>query len=320
MSLALGWYVARRLVVLGALLVFVSFAVFSLLYLTPGNPIDILLGSNPRTEETVQALNHHYHLDDPFLTQYWLWLKDATHFEFGDSIQTTLPVSDELRARLPVSIFLGVYAFILAMVFGLALGIGAALKKQRLSDRAIVGASLIGLSTPAFVSGVFLLYIFAVVLGWFPTFGRGDGFADEFQHLTLPAIALALAAFAFIVKHTRAALLNVLDQDYITFARARGLSARRVLLRYALRNALIPVLTLSAPLIAFLITGAVFVEVTFSLPGIGQLLVQSALEKDLPMLQGITLVFAAMILVANLAIDLLYLVVDPRIRLSGRTG
>jgi peptide/nickel transport system permease protein len=320
MSLALGWFLARRLVVLGALLIFISFAVFSLLYITPGNPIDILLGSNPRTEETVRALNHRYHLDDPFLTQYWLWLKGAAHFEFGDSIQTTLPVSDELRARLPVSIFLGVYAFILTMVFGLALGMGAALRKQRLTDRAIVGASLIGLSMPAFVSGIFLLYVFAVVLGWFPTFGRGDGFTDELRHLTLPAIALALVACAFIVKLTRAALLNVLDQDYITFARARGLSERRVLLRYALRNALIPVLTLSAPLLAFLITGAVFVEITFSLPGIGQLYVQSALEKDLPMVQGITLIVAVMILVANLAVDLLYLVADPRIRLTGRTA
>jgi peptide/nickel transport system permease protein len=320
MTPALGWYVARRLVVLGALLVFVSFAVFSLLYLTPGNPIDILLGSRPRTEETVRALNHRYHLDDPFLTQYWLWLKGATHFEFGDSIQTTLPVSDELRARLPISGFLGVYAFILTMVFGLALGIGAAFKRRRITDRAIVGVSLIGLSMPAFVSGVFLVYVFAVVLGWFPTFGRGGGFADELWHLTLPAISLTLVACAFIVKNTRAALLNVLDQDYITFARARGLSARRVLFRYALRNALIPVLTLSAPLLVFLITGAVFVEVTFSLPGIGQLLVQSALEKDLPMLQGITLVVAVMILVANLVVDLLYLAVDPRIRLSGRTA
>jgi peptide/nickel transport system permease protein len=313
-------YILRRLLALAALLVFISFAVFSLLYVTPGSAVDILLGTEPRSQETVRALNEQYHLDEPFLTQYWLWAKDAAHLQFGDSIQTTLPVTDEIRSRLPVSIFLGVYAFILTIVLGVALGILAALKKQRALDRGIVGGSVIGLSTPAFVSGVFLLYLFAVELGWFPTFGQGEGFFDQIWHLTLPAIALALVACAYIVKHTRAALMNVLDQDYVTFARARGLSDRRVLVLYALRNALIPIVTLSGPLLAFLITGAVLVEVTFSLPGIGQLLVQSATTKDLPMLQGITLVAAIFILVANLLVDLLYMAADPRIRLGRGTA
>jgi len=154
------------------------------------------------------------------------------------------------------------------------------------------------------------------VLPWFPVFGQGEGFVDQVHHLTLPAIALALVACSYIVKHTRGALLNVLEQDYITFARARGLPERRVLFRYALRNALIPVVTLSGPLLAFLITGAVLVEVTFTLPGIGQLLVQSAVQKDLPLLQGIALTAAVFVLVANLLVDLLYMAVDPRIRLA----
>jgi peptide/nickel transport system permease protein len=316
----LALYITRRLVVLAALLLFISFAVFSLLYITPGNAVDILLGTNPRTPELVQALNHKYHLDQPFLTQYWIWLKGASHFEFGDSIQSTLPVSDQIRSRIGVSTFLGVYAFILTMVFGVVLGVVAALRRQRVVDRAIVGGSLIGLSMPAFISGVFLLYVFAVVLGWFPTFGQGRGFFDQLNHLTLPAISLALVACAYILKHTRAALLNVLDQDYVTFARARGLPARYVLINYALRNALIPVVTLAAPLLAFLITGAVLVEVTFSLPGIGQLLVQSASEKDLPQLQAITLLVAVLILVANLIVDLMYFVVDPRIRVRAGTA
>jgi peptide/nickel transport system permease protein len=301
---------------LGVLLVVISFAVFSLLYIAPGSAVDILLGINPRTEQTVAALEKEYHLDEPFLTQYWIWAKDAAQLQFGDSIQTTLPVTDEIRSRLPTSIFLGVYAFVITVVLGVALGILAALRKQRALDRGIVGGSVIGLSTPAFVSGVFLLYVFAVELGWFPTFGQGEGVFGQFWHLTLPAIALALVACAYVVKHTRAALLNVLDQDYVTFARARGLSSRRVLFLYGLRNGLIPIVTLSGPLLAFLVTGAVLVEVTFSLPGIGQLLVQSATTKDLPLLQGITLVAAIFILVANLLVDLLYMAVDPRIRLG----
>lgn len=313
-------YVLRRVLGIAVLLVFISFAVFSLQYVAPASAVDILLGTRPRTEETVKALEEEYHLNEPFLTQYWLWAKGAVQFEFGDSIRTTLPVTDEIRSRLPVSIFLGVYAFTLTMVLGVALGILAALRKQRALDRGIVAGSVIGLSTPAFVSGVFLLYLFAVELGWFPTFGRGQGFVDQVWHLTLPATALALVAFAYIVKHTRAALLNVLDQDYVTFARARGLTSRRVLFLYGLRNALIPIVTLSGPLLAFLITGAVLVEVTFSVPGVGQLLVQSATTRDLPLLQGITLVAAIFILVANLFVDLLYMAVDPRIRLGRGTA
>jgi peptide/nickel transport system permease protein len=312
----LTWYLVRRLLAVALLLVVISFSVFSLLYLAPGNAIDILIGTNPRTDETVQILEERYHLDEPFLTQYWLWAKDAAQLEFGDSIETTLPVTYELRSRLPVSIFLGVYAFILTMVLGIVLGVLAALKGQRTLDRGIVGGSIIGLSTPAFVSGVFLLYLFAVRLGWFPTFGHGEGFFDELWHLTLPAVALALVACAYVVKHTRAALLNALDQDYVTFARARGLSSQRVLVVYGLRNALIPVVTVAGPLLAFLVTGAVLVEITFALPGVGELLVQSATAKDLPVLQAIALVAAAFILAANLLVDLLYMAIDPRIRLG----
>jgi peptide/nickel transport system permease protein len=203
------------------------------------------------------------------------------------------------------------------MVLGVGFGILAALRKWSLADRGIVATSIVGLSTPAFVSGVFLLYIFAVELPWFPVFGSGDWFVDQLWHLTLPAFALAFVAAAYVLKHTRAAMIGVLDQDYVTFARARGLSSRRVLYLYALRNALIPVVTISGLILAFVITGAVLVEVTFSVQGIGWLLVQSATTKDLPVLQGVGLVVATTIMVANLLADLVYLAVDPRIRFGG---
>jgi peptide/nickel transport system permease protein len=313
---ALVLFIGRRLAVMVLLLVLLSFLVFSLLYLAPGNVVDILLGTKPRTPETVRFLTHEYHLDRPFFTQYWIWAKGASHFHFGNSIQTTLPVTDEIKSRLPTSLFLGVYATILTTIIGMALGIGSALRRRTPIDRGIVAMAIVGLSTPAFVSGVLLLYLFAVVIPWFPAFGRGSGFVDTLWHLTLPAVALTIASTGGLVKYTRAAMINAIDQDYVTFARARGLSGSRVLLRYVLRNALIPVITIVVTNFAFLITGVVFVEVTFSLPGIGGLFIQSVAGRDLPMIQGVSMLAAAMIMSANLLADLLYVAVDPRIRLG----
>jgi peptide/nickel transport system permease protein len=316
----LALYIARRLGTLAVLLVVISFAVFSLLYISPGNVVDTLLGTNPRTPAEVRFLTNEYHLNKPFLDQYWIWAGQAVRLHFGTSIQTSLPVTSEITARLPTSLYLGVYAFILTMVLGIGLGIAAALRRRTVVDRAIVSSSIVALSTPAFVSGVFLIFLFAIKLHWFPVFGPGTGFFGELWHLTLPAIALALTGTAYLVKHTRAALIGVLDQDYVTFARARGLSSARVLLGYAVRNALIPVVTISGLILSYVITGAVLVEDTFSLPGIGQLLVQSATAKDLPMIQGVAILIAVVIVGANLLADLVYVAVDPRIRLTRRTA
>src|SRR5919201_5369464 len=281
-----AFYVVRRLLLLVLLMIVISFVIFSFEYITPGNTVDTLLGLTPRTPETVATLKHEYHLDEPFFTQYWIWARDAAQLDFGNSLRTTIPVSDTLKSRLPTSLFLGGYAFVLTMVFGVLLGALAAVKRRRLADRGIVAGAIIGLSTPAFVSGILLLWLLAIEVHWFPSFGLGSGFFDEVWHLTLPALALALVSTAFVLKHARAAMITVLDQDYVTFARARGLSQQRVFFLYAVRNALIPVVTISGIILAFLITGAVLVEVTFSISGIGQLLVQAATTKDLPMLQG----------------------------------
>ena len=309
-------FLMRRLGALLAMLTILSFVIYSLLYIAPGSPVDILLGSQPRTPETVQLLNERYHLDEPFLTQYWIWAQSALHLDFGTSIQTTLPVEEEISSRLPVSLFLGVFAFALTMVLGVGLGVVSALRRKTAVDRGIVGASVVALSMPAFVSGVLLLFLFAIVFPIFPATGAGEGFADRAWHLTLPAVALALTVSAFVLKHTRAALIGVIDQDYVTFARARGLGSARILLTYVLRNALIPIVTISGLVLGALITSAFLVEVTFSLPGIGTLLVDAAINKDLPMIQGVALVIAVVIMVANLLADLLYMAVDPRIRLG----
>jgi peptide/nickel transport system permease protein len=312
-------FVTKRLTGMAILLIVLSFIVFSLTFLTPGSAVDVLLGPRLRTPQAVAVINAKYHLNDPFFEQYWRWATHALHGDFGISITTSLPVSDAITSRLPTSIFLGLYAFVLAVVFGIIPGMLAGLRRGSGIDRATVAASIVALSMPAFVTGVFALYLFAVLVPIFPVAGTGTGFVDELWHLTLPAIALALSVVAFLVRHTRAAMLGVVDQDYVTFARARGLSSRRVLLRYSLRNALIPIVTISAPVLAGLIVGAVIVETTFSVSGIGNLLIQSVQSKDIPMIQGVALLFGGILILMNLLADLTYFMIDPRIRAAGRT-
>lgn len=310
--------VARRLAMLLALLVVVSFAVFSLLSIAPGDPVDVLLGTTPRTAETVQALTAKYHLDKPFLEQYWIWISHAVQFDFGDSIQTQMPVTDELGRRLATSLFLGLYAFAIVMLLGIGLGITAALRRQTAVDRAIVGASIVALGTPSFVGGLALIYLFGVVLELFPVYGAGSGFVDQLWHMTLPAVALALTSTAAVTKSVRAAILGVVDQDYMMFARARGLSRTRILFSYGLRNALVPIVTMSGIVLTHQIVGAALVETTFSLPGLGALLVTSAAQQDIPMLQAMAVLIAAVVVLVGLFSDLVLVVVDPRIRLGQR--
>jgi len=317
MSRQLLRYIGGRLLVLVCLLVLVSFGVFSLVYLAPGNPLDAYLGSSIRTPQLVAHLRQEFHLNDPFLDQFWIWLSNAAQLKFGTSIATMLPVTEEIKQALPSSLYLGAYAFVLSMVFGVGFGVLAGIRRQRIVDRATVGGAVIALSTPAFVSSILLIYLLAVVIPVFPASGAGTGVFNEIWHLTLPAVALSLTGVGYILKHTRAATIAVLDQDYVTFARARGLGARRVLMQYVLRNACIPVVTISGLILAFVITGAVLVETAFSMPGVGQLLEQSATQKDIPTIQGIAIVVAVIIMLANLLADVAYVIVDPRIRLGG---
>jgi peptide/nickel transport system permease protein len=310
-----GLFLLRRTAILFALLVVVSFVVFSLLYLAPGDTAQILLGPKPQSPAALEAVREQYHLDQPFLVQYWIWLKDALHGDLGRSIRTNEPIATVIGSRVGIDIFLGFYAFIMAMIVGVPLGILAAVRRRAVVDRAIVGVSVVGVSAPPFASGLLLLYVFVVYLRWFPAFGAGNGFFDRLSHLTLPAIALALTAMALVVKLTRAGMISALEQDYVVFARARGIPASRVLIAYAFRNALIPVVTSAGLILGYLLTGGILVEVAFSLPGVGALMIDGVSNKDLPVVQGVALVIAVIVITANLAIDILYLVVDPRIRL-----
>jgi peptide/nickel transport system permease protein len=314
---AVGFYVLRRLVAMAILLLIVSFGVFSLMYIAPGSVVQVLLGTQPRTASVIAALNAEYHLNQPFLVQYWLWVQGALHFQFGRSIVLNEPVTTAIAAQMPVTLFYGTFAFVISMVAGVALGIAAAVKKQTFIDRSIVSTSVLGVSAPSFATGLILLYLFAVRLNWFPVIGAGSGFTDRLWHLTLPAVALAISGTALTVKLTRAALIGALDQDYVAFARARGVPAWRVLVVYGLRNSLVPIITAAGILFASMLTGAVLVEQVFALQGVGSLLINSINDKDVPVVQGVTMLVAALVVVINLIIDLAYLAADPRIRLTG---
>ncbi len=310
--------VGKRLLAALGILLLVSFAVFTLLYIAPGSVEQILIGPRPSTPELIAELRAQYHLDESFLGQYWGYLQGLFQFDFGTSIRTKQPVLEAMKDAIPISLFLGVYAFVLTIAIGVPMGILAALRKRSLVDRGIVGLAVVGVSAPAFATGILLLYVFSVELGWFPTIGAGTGFVDRLWHMTLPAIALALTAGALVVKVTRAAMINALDQDYLTFARARGLSNARVLIAYALRNALVPIVASGGLILGYVLTGAVLVEVTFTLPGMGNLMIEAVTSKDFPVVQAVAMAFAIVIILINLVVDILYLFIDPRIRVGGQ--
>src|SRR5581483_7502136 len=306
--------IVRRLLVLIPLLLVVSIAIFGLLHLVPGGPVRALLGDKVATPQTTAAIRAYYHLDEPFLIQYWDWLQGVVQFNFGRSIRTSQLVTDAIRERIGLTGFLGFYGFLITACFGIPLGIIAALHRSSFVDQGIVALTVVGVSAPAFASGILLLYLFSIAIPLFPTFGPGVDFFDQLKHLTLPAIAMALSAVALIVTVTRAAMKEELQKDYVVSARARGVSAREIIFGYALRNALIPVTTVLGLVFVHMITGAVLVEVTFALPGIGSLLIDSIHAVDIPMVQGLVLVAAVFIVAVHLIIDILYAVVDPRVR------
>ncbi|MER9702596.1 ABC transporter permease [Mesorhizobium sp. M0146] len=299
------------------LLVAVSLIVFALIYLAPGDPVRTLLGAKPVTPEAIAVLRARYNLDDSFIVQYLKWLWQVLQGDLGRSISGNRRVINIIAGRLSISVFLAAMSAVIVLGAGIGLGGWAALRRGRWIDRLIVTSGVLGISSPPFVTGLFLLYLFGVILGWFPTFGAGGNFLDRLWHLTLPAIALAFSVMAIVMKITRAAMIEAMAKDYVTFARARGLSARRVLLQYVLRNALIPVITAAGLVIVSLVAGSVYVEVTFALPGLGTLMVDAVSKRDIPLIQGTTLVFSLFVVVANLLIDILYTFIDPRIRFKG---
>jgi peptide/nickel transport system permease protein len=303
-----------RLAVAVPLLLLISLGVFALVHLAPGDPVRALLGTRPSDPATLAALRERYHLNDPFIVQYAKWLWQVLQGDLGRSINGNRLVLSAIAERAGVTIFLSIISTVIVLFAGVFLGMVAALKRGSRLDRAVVMFGVFGISSPAFVTGIFLLYFFGVVLGWFPTFGAGRDFADRLWHLTLPALALALSVMAIVVKITRASMIEELDKDYVAFARARGLSRRRITFAYVLRNALVPVVTAAGLIVVGLLAGAIYIEVTFALPGLGSLTVDAVQKRDIPLIQGTTLVFSVFVVLINLIVDVAYTLIDPRIR------
>jgi peptide/nickel transport system permease protein len=307
-------FIAKRLAFAVFAMVFISFLIFGLLFVSPGSPEQVLLGASNPTPATIAAVRAKYHLGDPFLSQYWRWLRGACHGDLGRSIQTTQTVTSTIRGALPITSTLAVMALAIVLAVGIPLGLVSGVRNGSFIDRLITVTSTIAVSAPVFAVGIILLYVFGVGLRWFPVYGAGAGVFDRVYHLLLPAITLATGMVALIARQTRASALNVDSQDYLAFARARGLPARTIWIRYIFRNSALPVVTSAGIVLAYTLTGAVLVEQTFSLPGIGSLIVNAVNNKDIPVVQGVALLAAAVVVVVNLVVDLCCLLLDPRVR------
>lgn len=303
-------YILRRLVLLIPVLVGVSFAVFMMLHLTPGDPARIVAGPTA-TPEQVQDVRHALGLDQPLYRQYIQYMGRLVQGDLGRSIITNRTVISELWPRLVATLQLSATAMIVAVIVGMSMGVISAIRQYSVIDNVLSVLSLVGLSTPAYWLGLMLILVFSLRLGWFPTAGQGG-----IRHFVLPVITLAAFATATVARMTRGSMLDVLHEGYMQTARAKGLRERVVLLRHALKNALIPIVTVVGIQVGRLISGAVLTETVFSWPGLGRFLVDSIKARDFPVVQGGILIAALGFVLVNFLVDLLYSVIDPRIRYS----
>lgn len=309
-----GW----RLVSVLPILFGVSVVSFLLMRLVPGDLTLALLGPFA-TEERAAALRELYGLDKPIVVQYWRWLAAVASGDFGISVAHRVPVAGLLLDRVENSAILTAAATLIAVVAGTLGGVFAAVKRHSLYDRVTTSLALVLASAPTFWFGILLLYIFAIKLRWFPaigmySFGKEGQFTDLLWHLPLPALSASLISFAVIFRLCRSGLLDILEQDYIRAARARGLSESRVICRHALRSLLPPIVNISGLQIGFIFGSALFAEVIFQWPGIGMLLYTGILSRDVPVIQAVLVVIAAVFIVANLMTDLVMAALDPKAR------
>jgi peptide/nickel transport system permease protein len=331
-------FVVRRLLLLIPILIGVSILIFFWIRALPGSPATALLGERA-TPAAIEAINKQYGLDKPIYRQYFAYVKQTAGGNFGTSQQSRRPVSDELKQRFPATIELAVSAMLFSILLGIPLGFLAAKRYGGLLDQFSLVASLLGISVPIFVLGIILKYIFAVKLGLLPTVGRisvlitidhptnffildallagnFEALWDTIKHLILPAIALGSIPLAIIARITRAAVLDVQNEDYVRTARAKGVAPRRVDSRHILRNAMLPIATIIGLQTGLLLSGAILTETVFAFPGIGTWLLDAIRSRNYPVLQGGILFIALVFVLVNLLVDLSYAVLNPRIRVS----
>ncbi|HEY7031307.1 MAG TPA: nickel ABC transporter permease [Thermomicrobiales bacterium] len=311
----MGRYIIRRVLYSLVVLFGVTLLVFITLRLS-GDPVQLLLrGGNP-SQEDIERLRHALKLDRPLAQQYADFLTSALQGDFGESLRYRTPALNEVLSRMPATIELSVAGYLFALLVAIPAGILAAVKRGGMTDFASRFVGLIGVSFPSFWLGLILILIFSVRLKWLPVSGRGEGFVGSAKALILPAVTLGTAYAATLMRLLRSSLLEVLNQDFIRTARAKGLRDRTTIVRHALRNAAIPVITVAGLQIGFLLSGSVIVEVVFSWPGVGRLVVDSIGARDYPIVQAAVVLLASTLIVINLIVDIVYALVDPRIHYS----
>ncbi len=322
-------FILRRLFQAALVMVTVAFIAF-MLFQYVGDPVTFMLGQDA-TAEQVAELRTALGLDRPFFVQFWHFLVNAAHGDFGISLRQGTPVSRLIAERFPATLELALVAAGLALLVGIPMGVYAALRRGTFMSQVFMTLSLLGVSLPTFLIGILLILVFAVILGWFPSFGRGEvvhigGWttglltAKGWHHLTLPAVTLAIFQLTLIMRLVRAEMLEVLRTDYIKFARARGLSDRAVHFGHALKNTLVPVMTITGLQLGGLIAFAIITETVFQWPGMGLLFIQAVTFADIPVMAAYLCLIALIFVVINLIVDLLYFAVDPRLRADKAGG
>jgi peptide/nickel transport system permease protein len=312
----LARYILRRLAVLVPTLFFVSVLIFSLQKLLPGDAA-IALAGEENDPAAVAAIRARYHLDRPLVVQYGIWLSKVLRGDLGESLRNKIPVTELLASKLPVTIELALASMLVALVLGIPTGVVSAVRRGTPLDLAANALALSGLSVPHFWLGIMLILLFSVRLGWLPASGYVPPWEDLGRNLTtivLPSIVLGTGVAGVMMRHTRGAMLQVLNADYVRTARAKSVPERLVVLKHALRNALIPVITLGAIEFGRLLSGAVLTEQIFAIPGFGKMLVDGVFNRDYAVVQGVVLVSATLYVLLNLLADILYFVANPRLR------
>ena len=317
----MGTYIIRRLIIAVFIILIVSLIVFFTMQLLPGDPLVIFLGRQAGTgslsPEQVQMLYQQYGLDKPLMVQYWNWLTGVFQGRLGTSITYHQDVAQLMLQRFPVTLNLGLEAFVISNFLGIGLGMVAALRRGKWLDSASTVLSYIGVSVPVFWLGLLLIYGFGLKLGWFPIFGYipiTENLWDNLYHSVLPVACLSLMGWAVIARQTRSSMLEVISQDYVRTAWSKGLTEKTVVLRHMLKNSLIPVITLMGIGLGLMLGGQVFIETVFAIPGVGRLLVNAVFAQDYPIVQSTVLVLAGAVILVNLLVDISYGWVDPRIR------
>ncbi|MBM7715776.1 ABC transporter permease [Siminovitchia sp. FSL H7-0308] len=301
-------YIVRKTFLMIPALFGLTIIVFMILHLSPGDPVDLIAGPNAPAE-VHENIKKDLGLDQPLHVQYFTFIGHLFKGDLGVSILQNRPVADIIGERLLVTFEIGIYALIFSFVVSIPIGVVAAIKRNTLADYASMTGALIGLSLPTFLFGLLLLYFFAYKLGWFPLSGYGT-----YKHLVLPVLTVGLTDAAITARMVRSSMLEVIRQDYIRTARAKGLEEKSVIFKHALKNAIIPIITLFGMRLGLIFGGSVIIETVFSIPGIGKLMVDAIFSRDYPIVQGSMLILAALVLIGNLITDILYAVFDPRIK------